>query len=144
MIHPLPKSVLAIDIGTKRIGIAGCDPLGITVTPLKPLFRSKLKEEIEYLRTLCIQRQVKGLIFGLPLDENGRSTTQSKYCKKYAHNIAINLNLPLAWVNEHSSTWEAKQQFNLKQDRTGRLDSASAVIILEQWLKEGPKLQLLN
>ena len=144
MTPPPPTSVLSIDFGLKRIGLAGCDSLGITVTPLEPLFRSDFISEVEYLKILCTNRNVKGLIVGVPLDENGLSTSQSKYCKNYGLQIAKELNLPLAWVNEHSSTWEAKKRFNLQKDRTGKLDSASAVILLEQWLKEGPKLESLN
>ena len=54
--------------------------------------------------------------------------------------MAIKLDLPLAWVNEHSSTWEAKNRFNIENDRTGKLDSAAAALLLEQWLREGPEL----
>ena len=34
MAPPVPRSVLALDVGRRRIGLAGCDPLGLTVTPL--------------------------------------------------------------------------------------------------------------
>ena len=58
--------------------------------------------------------------------------------------MAIKLGLPLAWVNEHSSTWSAAMKFNLKKDRSGNLDSAAAALLLEQWLKEGPELKPVN
>ena len=51
------------------------------------------------------------------------------------------LDLPIAWVNEHSSSWAAADRYNLKSDRSGQLDSASAQLLLEQWLQEGPELK---
>lgn len=140
MIFPQPQSVLSLDIGNKRIGLAGCDPLGITVTQLDAIMRTNFKQDIFKLKSLCIKRDVKGLIIGLPLDELGNETLQSTKSKIYGLKIAKSLYLPLAWVNEHSSTWEAKERFNLENDRTGKLDSAAAALLLEQWLREGPEL----
>ena len=139
-----PTSVLSFDIGSKRIGLAGCDPLGITVTPLKPLLRCNFQRELHYLKELCKKRNVKGLVFGLPLDDAGKSTHQSEYSKNYGLKVSLALRLPFAWVNEHSSTWQAQELFNLKKDSSGKLDSASAVIILEQWLKDGPNLATID
>ena len=51
------------------------------------------------------------------------------------------LSLPLAWVNEHSSSWDAAERFGLRGDRSGRLDSLAAALLLEQWLREGPEPQ---
>ena len=59
----------------------------------------------------------------------------------YGIKMAKQLHLPLAWVNEHSSTWEASKKYNLHNDRTGKLDSAAAGLLLDQWLKEGPELE---
>jgi len=47
--------------------------------------------------------------------------------------------LPVAWVNEHSSSWAAAEQHGLHGDRTGRLDSAAAALLLQQWLQDGPE-----
>ncbi len=138
---PSPKSVLSIDIGHKRIGLAGCDPLGLTITRLPPIIRKSFQEDFETIESHCLYRRVNGLIFGLPLDKYGRVTIQADHCKKYGKKMAIKLNLPLALVNEHCSSWEAGQNYNLQNDRTGQLDSAVAALLLEQWLREGPDLQ---
>jgi putative Holliday junction resolvase len=42
-------------------------------------------------------------------------------------------------VDEHASSWAAGERFALHGDRSGRLDSAAAVLLLEQWLREGPE-----
>jgi len=135
------KSMICLDLGKKRIGLAGCDPLGITITPLPAILRTSFNADIDKLKDLSIKRNTAGIIFGLPLDEKGHETYQSKHCRKEGLRIARHLVLPFAFVNEHSSTWEAKNKTNLNNDKTGKLDSLAAAIILEQWLREGPLLE---
>jgi len=140
VIKPKPCSVLCLDIGNKRIGIAGCDPLGISIKHLPAIFRKSFKEDLKEFDRICSIRKVRGLIIGNPLDKNGKETNQSYLCKKYGIKLALGLNLPVVFINEHCSTIEAKEQFSLKSDKTGRIDSAAAAILLQQWLIEGPNL----
>ena len=142
--QPLARSVLALDVGRKRIGLAGCDPLGITVTALGALARGKFPADLERLQPLVDQRGVQALVVGLPLDRDGRPTEQAAHCRRYGERIARSLELPLAWVNEHASTWAAGEQRGLHGDRSGALDSAAAALLLEQWLAEGPEAVLLH
>ncbi len=140
MIQPIPCSVLSLDIGNKRIGIAGCDPLGISITHLPAIFRKTFDDDLKEFYRICSKRKVQGLIIGNPLDMHGKETKQSIRCKKYGIKLAACLNLPVAFINEHCSTLEAKEKFSLENDKTGRIDSASAAILLQQWLIEGPNL----
>lgn len=141
---PTPCSALALDVGRRRIGLAGCDPLGLTVTPLPALWRSsRLEEDLPQLLDLVRQRRVAALVVGLPLDERQQPTPQALHCRRYGERLAralaaAGLALPLAWVNEHSSSWSAAERFGLQGDRSGRLDSAAAALLLDQWLREGP------
>ena len=138
---PTACSVLSLDVGRRRIGLAGCDPLGITVTPLTALQRGRFDHDLLVLRDHCQRRSVQGLVVGLPLDAAGLLTVQAEHCRRYGLRLAQSLGLPLAWVNEHSSTWEAGERHGLQGDRTGRLDSAAAALLLEQWLQDGPALK---
>ena len=140
MIKPKPCSVLCLDIGNKRIGIAGCDPLGISITHLPAVFRESFEKDLKEFNKICSYRKVKGLVIGNPLDNQGKETKQSILCKKYGNKLAICLDLPVVFINEHCSTVEAKDKFSLKNDKTGRIDSAAAAILLQQWLIEGPDL----
>ena len=144
MIKPNPCSILSLDIGNKRIGIAGCDPLGISITHLPAIFRKSFEEDLKEFSKICSNRKVEGLIIGNPLDMYGKETKQSIRCKKYGVKLAKYLNLPLAFINEHCSTIEAKEKFSLKKDKTGKIDSAAAAILLQQWLIEGPDLDDSN
>ena len=144
MAPPRPRSALALDIGRKRIGLAGCDPLGLTVTPLSALHRGPFPQDLITLQALIRSRRVQALVLGLPLDGDGQLTVQARHCRRYGLQLGRSLMaagspLPLAWVNEHSSSWAAAERFGLQGDRSGRLDSAAAALLLEQWLREGPE-----
>ena len=128
-------------MGRKRIGLAGCDGLGLTVTPLTALRRSAFPDDLRHLEMLCHQRGVEALVVGLPLDDDGALTAQAQHCQRYGARLARALSLPVVFVNEHSSSWAAGESLQLHGDRSGRLDSAAAALLLEQWLAEGPDPQ---
>ena len=140
-IKPIPKSVLSLDIGKKRIGLAYCDALFITVSLLPAVRRSIDFKEIEIFKRHIDNLNITGIIFGLPLDENGNMTPQAKDCMKYGDLINRSIRLPFNYINEHSSTWESINTYGIKKDKSGLIDSYSAKIILEQWIKEGPELK---
>ncbi len=138
---PKPRSILSLDVGIKRIGLAYCDPLCITSNILPALNRVKNNQEIKIIRNHIDQLNLTGFIVGLPLDENGKVTSQSLDCKEYGELLYYQLKLPFSFVNEHSSTWESTNRFGIKKDKSGLIDSFSAKIILEQWIQEGPELK---
>ena len=137
----MPKSVLSLDIGKKRIGLAYCDALFITVSILPAVRRSIDLKEIDILKRHIDNLNISGIIFGIPLDKNGNMTTQAKDCMEYGYLINNIIKLPFNYVNEHSSTWESINSYGIKKDKSGLIDSYSAKIILEQWIKEGPELK---
>ncbi len=139
--RPRARSALSLDVGRRRIGLAGCDGLGLTVTPLQALKRGDFGNDLSQIKTLCDDRRVEALVVGLPLDDSGNPTMQAKYCHRYGVRLARALSLPMALVNEHSSSWAAGERHQLHGDRTGRLDSAAAALLLEQWLADGPEAQ---
>jgi len=140
-IKPIPKSVLSLDIGKKRIGLAYCDALFITVSLLPAVRRTIDYKEIEIFQRHIDNLNITGIIFGIPLDENGNMTTQAKDCMEYGNLINKSIKLPFNYINEHSSTWESINTYGIKKDKSGLIDSYSAKIILEQWIQEGPELK---
>ena len=131
--------MLALDVGRRRIGLAGCDPLGLTVTPLPALRRGRFPADLAQIAPLVEQRRITALVVGLPLDAAQQPTEQAEHCRRYGERLARQLQLPLAFVNEHSSSWAAGERHGLHGDRSGALDSAAAGLLLEQWLSEGPE-----
>lgn len=136
---PAPRSVLALDVGRRRIGLAGCDALGITVTALPALQRGRFNADLEHLKPLVQRRRVQALVVGMPLDRQQQPTPQADHCQRYGEQLGRQLQLPVAWVNEFASSWAAAERHGLHGDRSGALDSAAAALLLEQWLREGPE-----
>lgn len=106
--------------------------------------RSHFAQDLELISALIRQRDVTLLVVGLPLDAAGRPTEQARHCRRYGERLQAalaRLDQPLAlvWVNEHASTWAAAERFGLHGDRSGRLDSMAAALLLEQWLRDGPE-----
>ncbi len=140
---PKSKSILSLDVGLKRIGLAYCDSLFITVNILPALKRERNNKEIIIIKEHIKKLNLTGFIVGLPLDESGGMTSQALDCKTYGEFLFNELKLPFSFVNEHSSTWESTNRFGVKKDKSGLIDSLSAKIILEQWIHEGPELKEL-
>ena len=140
---PKSKSILSLDVGTKRIGLAYCDSLFITVNILPAVKRERNNNELITIKNHIKKLNLTGFIVGLPLDEAGNMTSQAIDCKTYGEFLFSELQLPFSFVNEHSSTWESTDRFGVKKDKSGLIDSLSAKIILEQWIQEGPELKEL-
>ena len=140
---PKYQSILSLDVGTKRIGLAYCDSLFITVNILPAVKRDKNHGELIIIKNHIKQHNISGFIVGLPLDDKGRMTTQAFDCEIYGKYLCNELKLPFSFVNENSSTWESTNRFGVKKDKSGLIDSLSAKVILEQWIQEGPEFTKL-
>ena len=141
---PKNKSILSLDVGLKRIGLAYCDSLFITVNILPAVKREKNNNELIIIKNYIKKLNLTGFIVGLPLDEAGNMTSQAFDCKTYGEFLFSELRLPFSFVNEHSSTWESTNRFGVKKDKSGLIDSLSAKVILEQWIQEGPELKKIS
>ncbi|MEG4007021.1 Holliday junction resolvase RuvX [Microcoleus sp. Pol11C1] len=133
-------SALGLDIGLKRVGIAGCDGTGLIATGITTLVRSSFERDVAYLRELVRERRVQILVAGLPYSLSGELGAQARQVQKYATRIATALDLPLEYVDERLTSVEAEelmktQGISLSQNK-GAIDRKAAALILQQWLDE--------
>ncbi|MBD1814532.1 Holliday junction resolvase RuvX [Microcoleus vaginatus DQ-U2] len=133
-------SALGLDIGLKRVGIAGCDGTGLIATGITTLVRSSFDRDVAYLRELVRERRVQILVAGLPYSLSGELGTQARQVQKYATRIATALELPLEYVDERLTSVEAEelmktQGISVSQNK-GAIDRKAAALILQQWLDE--------
>ena len=133
-------SALGLDIGLKRVGIAGCDGTGLIATGITTLVRSSFERDVAYLRELVRERRVQILVAGLPYSLSGELGTQARQVQKYATRIATALELPLEYVDERLTSVEAEelmktQGISVSQNK-GAIDRKAAALILQQWLDE--------
>ena len=133
-----PLSVLALDIGKKRIGVAGCDGLGLIATGLTTLERRTLEQVVQDLRPIVQARQVHLLVAGMPYTLDGEIGPQARRTEKTARNIAAALNLPLEMVDERLTSYAAEELMKSQNISTqwnkALIDRKAAAIILQQWL----------
>ncbi|MEG3834049.1 MULTISPECIES: Holliday junction resolvase RuvX [unclassified Microcoleus] len=133
-------SALGLDIGLKRVGIAGCDGTGLIATGITTLVRSSFDRDVAYLRELVRERRVQILVAGLPYSLSGELGAQARQVQKYANRIATALELPLEYVDERLTSVEAEelmktQGISVSQNK-GAIDRKAAALILQQWLDE--------
>lgn len=133
-------SALGLDIGSKRVGVAGCDGIGLIATGLTTVARTSFAHDVEQFKQLVAQREADILVVGLPYSMNGLIGTQAKQVQKYAQRLAIALELPLEYIDERLTSVEAeehlKSQKRFSTRDKGAIDRQAATIILQQWLDQ--------
>ena len=126
--------LLGLDLGTKTIGTALSDAGWRFTTPGKTLPRGKFMRDLEALRRLAEERQVAGIVLGLPLNMDGSEGPRAQSARAYARNLAA-LGLPLLLWDERWSSATAERDL-IAQDvsrakRAERIDSHAAAVILQ-------------
>jgi putative holliday junction resolvase len=133
-------SALGLDLGRKRIGVAGCDGTGLIATGLTTVHRRSLAEDLLQLQQICQDRQAKLLVVGLPYSMDGSLGFQSRQVQKLAERIAVALNLPLEYVDERLTSHQAEELLRAEgrklQDCKGLIDRKAAALILQRWLDQ--------
>lgn len=138
-------SALGLDVGTKRIGVAGCDGTGLIATGLTTLERQSFQQVVEQLRQLVEQRRVQVLVVGLPYCMDGSLGFQARQVQKFAGAIAQSLQLPLEYIDERLTSFQAEQLMHAERLSPSRnkalIDRKAAAIILQQWLDRRREIQ---
>ncbi|MDX2256582.1 MAG: Holliday junction resolvase RuvX [Pseudanabaenaceae cyanobacterium bins.39] len=131
-------AALGLDVGRKRIGIAGCDRLGISVHGITTLTRTSWEEDMAVLRSLIQERNIDTLVVGLPYKMDGSLGTQAKQVQKFAHSAAKHLGMKLEFVDERLTSFEAEEMMRSQGISTRHnkelIDRKAAALILQQWL----------
>ena len=133
-------SALGLDIGRKRIGVAGCDGTGLLATGITTLHRRSFQQLITDLQQLVRDRQATVLVVGLPYTMQGELGDQAQKVQTLANRLSQMLDLPVEYVDERLTSHEAEQQLwaegrSFRQDK-GLVDRRAATIILQQWLDQ--------
>jgi len=135
--------IVCLDVGSKRIGIAATDELGIAVHGISVLTRRGGRRDFETVARLCTELQAEKLVIGIPLDENGRKGPAARKIKQFADRLAeflegIGKPIPIEMWDESFSTAEAESMLiDFNVSRAGRrkvLDKMAAVVILNDYL----------
>jgi putative Holliday junction resolvase len=133
--------LMALDLGSKTIGIATSDVMRMLATPLMTLKRTKLAADLAALAELARKHEIKALVVGLPLNMDGTEGPRCQSVRQFVTNIHSHgaptlAGLPLVFQDERLSTEAVTRGMIDDYDmtrakRAERVDAAAAAWILE-------------
>ncbi|MBA3669765.1 MAG: Holliday junction resolvase RuvX [Sphingomonas sp.] len=123
-----------LDVGTKTIGLAICDPGWHFAGPVKTIIRTKFTRDLAVLRAFVARESIVGIVVGLPLNMDGSDSPRTQSVRAFATNLAP-LELPLLLWDERWST-QAVERAMIDADvsrarRAEKVDSLAAAHILQ-------------
>src|SRR5712672_1935567 len=135
-----PKGrVLGLDVGSRRIGIAMSDPLGITAQGLETLQRRNKRQDLAALERLIREHAITEIVVGLPLRMSGAEGTQSEKMQGFAEELRKRFRLPVHLWDERLTSAEANRllrETELSIEKRGKaVDRMAAVLILQGWME---------
>jgi putative Holliday junction resolvase len=130
--------VLGLDVGSRRIGLAVSDPLGITAQGLDTLERRNKRHDFQYLRDVIRKYEVKEIVVGLPLRMSGEQGIQADKMQAFAEDLRKRFGLPVHLWDERLTSAEANRllrETDLSIEKRGKaVDRMAAVLILQAWM----------
>ncbi|MBN1476648.1 Holliday junction resolvase RuvX [Candidatus Sumerlaeota bacterium] len=137
--NPLPRegTLLALDPGERRVGVAVCDATQAVARPLATLERRPLRRLLRDLDGLLDEHQVTGLVIGLPLLESGERGKQAQRAQSLAFQLRERWpDLPQELWDERWSSAEADEALEQasRPEREAGRDAAAAAVILQSYL----------
>lgn len=126
---------MALDIGTKRIGVALSDFLHIIATGSCVIDRKPEDAALEKIINLAQENHVKKIVVGIPLNMDGSEGEQAKDCRDFSKKIK---NFDIIYEDERLTSQQAEENLRSKKidfrKNKGLVDIESACIILEQYI----------
>jgi putative Holliday junction resolvase len=138
VMNPGP-AILGIDYGAKRMGAAVSDLLRMIATPYGIIRRTGPAADIRELGRIAAEKEIGGLVYGLPLQMNGVEGEIAAEVRKFADEAAKTIRLPYFFWDERLSS-AAVERFLIKEVDMNRkrrkevLDAAAAAYILQGFL----------
>lgn len=138
MPHTQTRRILALDVGSKTIGMAVSDPLGITAQGLDTLRRKNKRTDFECLARVLGQHEVVEIVVGYPLRMSGTPGPQAERMAEFAEQLRRRFQLPVHLWDERLTSAEAGRILRDSQmsiRRRGQVvDRLAAVLILQSFL----------
>ena len=132
--------VLGIDLGSRRIGVAVSDGLGLTAQPRATLDRHGGSRDIAAIAAAVKENDAERIVLGLPLDPEGGEGDAARRARDFAAKLVAALHLPVELIDESFSTVEAEAVLLAadvsRKRRKQVVDKMAAAVILQRWLDQ--------
>jgi putative Holliday junction resolvase len=130
--------VLGLDVGSKRIGLAISDPLGITAQGLETIHRQNKRLDFAQLEKIIREYEVTEIVVGYPLRMSGAEGIQAEKMQRFAEELRQRFPLPVHLWDERLSSAQANRllrETEMSIKRRGQVvDQMAAVLILQSWM----------
>jgi putative Holliday junction resolvase len=127
--------VVGLDLGTVTIGVAGSDSLRTAASPITTIKRKKFTLDANQLITILNERDVKGIVLGLPLNMDGSEGPRAQATRAFARNFEKLSPLPITYWDERLSTVAAERVLiaadTSRKRRAEVIDQVAASYILQ-------------
>ncbi len=137
--HAAQRRILALDFGSKTIGLAVTDELGLTAQGLPTLRRTNKRNDLDHLRRVIKQYGVGELLMGLPLRMSGEAGIQVGKVEVFAEELRKKFKLPVHLFDERLTSVEANRVLRESEMSIRRraevVDQLAAVLILQAFLE---------
>lgn len=137
----VPARYLGLDVGSRRIGVAVSDELGLTAQPVLTLERrNNRRDDLRSLARLCRRFAVAGIVVGNPLHLSGESSPRAAKTQAFAAELGELTGLPIHFCDERLTTREAHEILykagHARQKHRKVVDQVAATLILQSFLDE--------
>ncbi|MDB4979541.1 MAG: hypothetical protein JWM82_293 [Myxococcales bacterium] len=136
----MSRRVIAIDLGTRRIGVATTDALGIAAMPHSTIARRGGQRDLDAIAAVVRELDAERVVLGLPLshEDEGDEGRAAKSARTFAERLRAALSVPVELIDESYSTVEANEVLlaaDLSRARRKQVvDRVAAAVILRRWL----------
>ncbi len=130
--------IMALDVGTKRIGIALSDYLHVIATPCRCISREPEQKAIEEITKIAQENRVEKIVVGIPINMDGSLGSQAQNCIDFSQKLT---GFDIILEDERLTSEAAEERLRERRidfrKNKGLVDIESACIILEQYLGKG-------
>jgi putative Holliday junction resolvase len=132
--------ILALDPGTKRIGVALSDELGWTAQPLETFERTSLEADLTHIKELVRRHGVREIVVGMPVQMDGRPGPAAQSAQQFLDAVQAAVGVPVVAWDERLTT-KAAEQMLIEADvsrkkRKGVVDRVAAALLLKSYLEQ--------
>lgn len=128
-------ALIGLDLGDKTIGVAISDRIGAAATPIETIRRKKFTPDAERLLALARDREVGGILLGLPRNMDGSEGPRCQATRAFARNLARMTELPIGFWDERLSSVAAERALleadTSRKRRAELIDHVAASYILQ-------------
>lgn len=130
--------ILGLDVGQRTIGVAVCDPLGLTAQGLTTIRRTNKEKDIEEIRKFCDEYNVEVIVIGLPKNMNGTIGPSGEIIMAFAKLIEEKVEIEIKFWDERLTTVAANRamlEADLSRNKRKKIvDKMAATYILQGYL----------